>query len=153
MVSNILLATIFLLTFHAGTVVLIPDYRFNNIPSFITFGLILSFALALSAKDYKDMEGDKQAHVQTLYTMLGRNNGNRATVFFVCSSILLASVLLKLSQMYAFSVFACILFLTIVVFIRNQKVKEGLVVSLYFLYVAILFYFLIFPSSIHGHTL
>lgn len=153
MVSNILLATIFLLTFHAGTVVLIPDYRFNNIPSFITFGLILSFALALSAKDYKDMEGDKQAHVQTLYTMLGRNNGNRATVFFVCSSILLASVLLKLSQMYAFSVFACILFLTIVVFIRNQKVKEGLVVSLYFLYVAILFYFLIFPTSIHGHTL
>jgi 4-hydroxybenzoate polyprenyltransferase len=151
--SNILLATIFLLTLHAGTVVLISDYRFENIPSYITFGLILSFALALSVKDYKDMEGDRQAHVQTLYTLLGQKNGNRATVFLVCCSILFTSVLLKLSQMYAFSVVACILFLTVVILVRNQKIKEGLVVSLYFLYVVSLFYFLIFPSSIHGHTL
>ena len=126
-VSNIELAFIFLLTFHAGTTVLISDYRFEFIPTYITFGLFICYSFALTVKDSKDYEGDKRMHVQTVYTLLGKKVGDIVSVFLVCSAIILTPVLLHLTQLITFSLFIIFLFITIL-FINKKYLKERLVI-------------------------
>ena len=147
LISNVELATIFLVTFHAGAVVLISDYRFDIIPIHITFGLLLIYALALTVKDSKDYEGDKKSNVQTLYTLFGRKGGDIMTAIFVCCAILLTPILLHLTHLLFYSVCVCLLFLLIIVVIRNSRSKERFVVLLYYFYVLSMFSFLIFKHE------
>ena len=144
LVSNLLLSTIFLVTFHAGASVLFSDYRFDIIPTYITFGLLLSYALALTVKDSKDYEGDKNSHVHTLYTLLGKKAGNVVTVTFVCLAILLTPIFLHAKQFLLYGAVIGVLFIMTVLLIKNKKTKEYMVVSLYYLYFLSLFYCLIF---------
>ena len=145
--SNMLLAVIFMLTFHAGAVTLVSDYRFWLIPTHVTFVLLLLFALSLTVKDAKDYEGDRCAGVHTLYTVFGKKTGDVITSLFVSCSIVLAPVLLHLPSMLVFSSVVCILFLLVITFVHHYRAKEGLVVLLYFLYMVVLFYSLIFKAS------
>lgn len=142
-VSNIELAIIFILTFHAGATVLIPDYRFDNIPTYITFGLLICYAFALSIKDFKDYEGDKLLHIQTIYTLFGKKYGSIICVLLVCCSIILTPVLLHLTQLIPYSIIICILFIISLSFIHYHRIKEMLVVILYYIYLIVLFYVLI----------
>ena len=144
LISNLELATIFILTFHAGTVALVTNYQFENVPPYITFGLLLSYALALTVKDAKDYEGDKQLQVQTVYTLFGMKTGNILTVVFVCSAILLTPLLLHLLHLLLFSAIICAIFLLVIMMVKNRKLKEGLIISLYYLYSFVLYFFLIF---------
>lgn len=147
LVSNIELATIFIVTFHAGTTVLFSDYRFDFIPSYITFGLLLCFALALAVKDSKDYEGDKLSHIQTLHTMFGKKIGNVVAVILVCCAIILTPALLHLKQLWFFCVIVCIVFLLIIVLIKRADIKERLVVFLYFFFISTMFYNLILNNT------
>ena len=143
LLSNIVLATIFTLTFHAGAAVLISNYQFENIPPYITFGLIICYALALVAKDSKDYKGDKKSNIQTLYTLFGKKSGNVLTSLFICSSILLTPFLLHSKNLFAFSVAICISFLLVITKIKNNETKEILVISLYYTFMLILFFSLV----------
>lgn len=145
--SNLELAIIFLVTLHAGTTVLIPEYRFENVPHHITFGFIICYALALVVKDFKDYEGDKKSNVHTLYTLFGIKIGNFATAILVCCATLLTPLLLHLSQLIVFSGIVCILFLLAITFVEKRNIKEMTVTSLYFIYVLTIFYFLIFQQQ------
>ena len=146
--SNLELATIFLLTFHAGSAVLVSSYRFENIPPFITFGLLASYILAITAKDIKDYDGDKKSHIQTLQTILGKKVGNVVTVFSVCCAISLPLFMFHLTQLWFFSIVIFITFLLVVMLIKNYKRKENLIFLLYYSYLVVLFYFIIYNKAI-----
>ena len=134
LVSNLILATIFLLTFHAGATVLIPDYRFEIIPSNITFGLLIGYALALTVKDSKDYEGDKASCVQTLHTLFGKKTGDILSVILVCFATILTPILLHLNQFLFFSIFICFLFLLIIIVIKRKNLKELFIIVLYYIF-------------------
>lgn len=142
-ISNLELATIFLLTFHAGSTVLVSSYCFENIPSFITFGLLASYILAITAKDFKDYDGDKKSHIQTLQTILGKKVGGAVTVISVCCAIFLPLFLFHLTQLLIFSIVIFIAFLLVVLFVKAYKLKETIIFLLYYLYLVVLFYFII----------
>jgi chlorophyll synthase len=144
LVSNLVLATIFLVAFHAGASVLISEYRFSVIPPYITYALFIGFVLALTVKDSKDYEGDKKAHIQTLYTLFGIKAGNYVTTILVCLATLLTPILLHLRQLLVFSITISFIFLLIIILIKNRNLKEYLVTSLYFIFLCVLSYFLIF---------
>lgn len=143
-VSNLVLATIFMVTFHAGASVLISEYRFDVIPPNITFTLLIGYALALTVKDSKDYEGDKKAHIQTLYTLFGNKKGNYVTTILVCLAIFLTPILLHLRQLLVFSITISFIFLLIIILIKNRNLKEYLVTLLYFTFLCVMSYFLIF---------
>ena len=106
---------------------------------------MLSFALALTVKDAKDVEGDKQGHVHTLYTLFGTRVANWVTTVCVCVAALLPAILLHLHELLYYCVAACLLFLLEVVFVKNRRLLEALVVLLYYAYLLVLFYFLSHP--------
>ena len=139
LLSNFILAAIFLVTLHAGSSVLISSYRFGNIPSGITWSLLLGFVLALTVKDVKDYEGDRLGRVQTLQTLMGRRVGNVATVVAVCLATLLMPILLGLDSMVLFCVAVCALFLLVVNKVTGSRTRELLVTILYFIYMLVLF--------------
>ena len=148
-VSNIELASIFLLTFHAGTTVLIPNYAFQHVYPSVTFGLIITYSLALTIKDLKDFDGDKKSQVQTLPTLFGKKVGAMITVSFVCCAILLSPAFMHLMHLMVFCVFVCAVFLLLVMSKINLRVKEYLVTLLYFIYVVVLFYHIVFSDNLH----
>ena len=137
-VSNLLLAFIFLLTFYAGTTVIIPNFMLANVPSHISIGLLVCFFLALTIKDIKDTKGDKADNIQTLSTVMSPKAGNIVTVACVCCSILLSPWLFQQSHLYVFAVVVLIAFLLGVKLIPNPKIKEAYVTGLYYLYVVVL---------------
>ena len=137
-VSNLLLAFIFLLTFYAGTTVIIPNFTLANVPSHISIGLLVCFFLALTIKDIKDTKGDKADNIQTLSTVMSPKAGNIVTVACVCCSILLSPWLFQQSHLYVFAVVVLIAFLLGVKLIPNPKIKEAYVTGLYYLYVVVL---------------
>lgn len=139
LMSNLLLSTIFLVTFHAGAAVLFSEYKFSLIPSNITFVLLLSYALALVVKDSKDYEGDRHSHIQTLYTLFGKRVANILTVIFVCLATLLPPILLHLKQLLFWGILICLIFVILVTFVKIKRQKEALVVLLYYVYVLSLF--------------
>lgn len=141
--SNIELSSIFILTFHAGVTVLIPNYRFDLIPSYVTFGLLFSYSFALAVKDSKDFEGDKKSHVQTLYTLFGKKKGDILTIIFVCFSILITPFLLHMTHLYVHSLVILLLFLLTVLFVCKHRIKEIIIVLLYYSYAVLIFYNLI----------
>ena len=140
LVSNMLLATIFMVTFHAGASVLISDYRFEIIPPYITFGLLIAYALALTVKDSKDFEGDKASHVQTLHTLIGKKAGDVVTVILVCFATILTPVLLHLKPLLLFSIIICGVFLFLITQIKRRNIKERCIIALYYIYVLVIFY-------------
>ena len=96
-------------------------------------------------KDAKDVEGDKQGHVHTLYTLFGTRVANWVTTVCVCVAALLPAILLHLHELLYYCVAACLLFLLEVVFVKNRRLLEALVVLLYYAYLLVLFYFLSHP--------
>ena len=127
-VSNLLLAFIFLLTFYAGTTVIIPDFMLANVPSHISIGLLVCFFLALTKAD----------NIQTLSTVMSPKVGNIVTVACVCCSILLSPWLFHQRNLYLFAFVVLAAFLLGAKFIRNTKIKEAYVTILYYLYVVVL---------------
>ena len=144
-VSNVELAAIFIITFLAGTTTLLDEYRLRNVPTYIVFGLLASYVMAMTVKDCKDYDGDKRMHIQTLQTVFGQKIGNILAVILVCCSILLTPVMLHLHQLTVFSITVCLLFLASMIVTKKYKTKEWLVTLLYYIYVITVFYFLIKP--------
>lgn len=139
-ISNLLLSFIFLLTFYAGTSVIIPIFRLENVPSYLSLALLICFFFALTIKDIKDSDGDRIAHIQTLSTIFSPKVGNIVTIVCVCIAILLSPWLFRLPNLHIFSVITCAAFLVGIRFIYNAKAKEIFVTALYFLYVVVLMY-------------
>lgn len=143
-ISNLLLSFIFLLTFYAGTSVIIPIFRLENVPSYLSLALLICFFFALTIKDIKDSDGDRIAHIQTLSTIFSPKVGNIVTIVCVCIAILLSPWLFRLPNLHIFSVIICAAFLVGIRFISNAKAKEIFVTALYFLYVEVLMWGVIF---------
>jgi 4-hydroxybenzoate polyprenyltransferase len=133
-----------LLTFYAGTSVIIPIFRLENVPSYLSLALLICFFFALTIKDIKDSDGDRIAHIQTLSTIFSPKVGNIVTIVCVCIAILMSPWLFRLPNLHIFSVITCAAFLVGIRFIYNAKAKEIFVTALYFLYVAVLMWGVIF---------
>lgn len=138
-VSNLVLAFIFVLTFHAGSVTILSSYKFNNIPTQLTFSLLLCFMLASTIKDAKDSEGDRVGGVSTLYTLFSRRWAGYVTVALVCLAILLFPWLLGFTDLLWFSVAIASAFVVVAKYVTRPMLKELCITLLYFAYMLVLF--------------
>jgi len=143
-ISNLLLAFIFLITFYAGTSVIIEEFELKNVPTYLSIALFTCFFLALTIKDIKDSEGDKIAHIHTLSTIFSPKIGNIVTIVCVCVAMLISPWMFHLHNLFAFSIVICLVFLAGIHFIRNTTSKEIFVTILYFAYVIVLMYNVIY---------
>jgi 4-hydroxybenzoate polyprenyltransferase len=129
----------------AGFVLFSDDYSFYNFPPRILYAILVTFTIAFTVKDIKDIKGDRITGTITLPLLLGEKKGKvviglLAVLAYVSVPVILGSV--------GLTPFALIFAIPTYFLINQKHMREAPIFALYFLFLGVILYF-IYPQ-IHG---
>ena len=138
--STFILGLSSLLVCLAGFVIFSDDYSFSGFPPKMFLVIPLAFTLAFTAKDIKDMEGDRVNGIKTLPILLGEKKGKKMTG--VLTIIAYISIPLILNY-YMLIPFALVFGIITYYMINRKKMQEIPVFIMYFIFLGLVLYFFI----------
>jgi 4-hydroxybenzoate polyprenyltransferase/tetratricopeptide (TPR) repeat protein len=125
-VSSLSLGLVSLLTMMVGLTLFAEERTFAVVPPRLAWLIVLSFGLGFSAKDLKDVDGDRATGVVTLPGLLGPRGGRIAVACLVALSYLLVPALLPYRVLLLPAAVLAALSASIVVLTRRPRVDNVL---------------------------
>jgi 4-hydroxybenzoate polyprenyltransferase/Flp pilus assembly protein TadD len=97
-IATAVLGAVSATVFVAGFSAFAGGRAFHVAPRSVLLSLFLGIALGFTAKDLKDVEGDRADGVWTIPTLLGERSGRRATAALVAAGFLVPAVILPVRE-------------------------------------------------------